>query len=369
VDSSYGALDIDKGLKNRINRFAMWAAMAFIALLFFLSVYGAFLGPKKAKAFFNSIPSAVFWLAFIILLLVGIGLFRRLSRVPALLLIHTGCILVLAGALWSSVGGHELRQKLLKTDNSPFGLIRILKVVFGSNKIPSGYMQIYEGHSDNRVISEDEQIRELPFYIGLKDFRIEHYKPDYLCIQNRQGNIWMLPVEIGNEYSLNPEYGTIKILRIFKNFKIQIDGENRIAVDDPGPGSNPALEVQVNSPDGQVTTRYVFERFPGHMHPDDELLLTYQRVISEYISELQVIRDGEIVAEKDIQVNHSLHYGGYHFYQQDYDHQAGRYTILEVTSDSGLTSVYAGYLMLCIGLCWHFWINKLSGKRERAVEE
>jgi len=230
-------------------------------------------------------------------------------------------------------------------------------------------MQIYEGHSDNRVILEDEQIRELPFSIGLKDFQIEHYKPEYLYIQSRQGDYWKCPVEIGAEYFLSSEYGTIKILKVFENFKIQIDGENRVAIDDPGPGSNPALEVQINSPDGQAATRYVFERFPGQMHADDELFLSYQRVISEYISELRVIRDGKVVAEKDIQVNHPLHYGGYHFYQQDYDHQTGRYTILEVTSDSGLTSVYVGYLMLCIGLCWHFWINKLSRKRERTAKE
>lgn len=328
----------------------MWAVMALIALLFFLSVYGAFLGPKRAKELFNSIPLAVFWLVFIILLIAGMGLFRRLLRKPALLLIHTGCIFVIAGTLWSSAGGHQLRQKFL-----------------GIDKIPSGFMQIYEGHSDNRVISQSDQIRELPFYISLKDFRIEHYKPDYLYIQNRQGDYWRCPVEIGAEYSLSPEYGTIKIIRVFENFKIPMEGENKIAIDDPGPGSNPALEISINPPNGQSITRYVFERLPGHTHPGDELSLTYQRVISEYISELQVVDNGKIVAEKDIQVNHPLHYGGYHFYQQDYDHQAGRYTILEVTSDSGLISVYVGYLMLCIGLFWHFWINKLSGRGERTV--
>ena len=330
----------------------MWTTMVLIALLFCLSVYGAFLGPKRAKEFFNSIPLAVFWLLYIIILIAGIGLFRRLLRVPALLLIHAGCIFILAGALWSSTGGHELRQKLL-----------------GIDKIPSGYMQIYEGHSDNHVKLKDEQIRELPFSISLKDFRMEYYKPEYLYIQSRKGNYWKCPVEVGAEYFLSSVYGTIKILRVFENFKIPMEGKNRIAIDDPGPGSNPALGIQINSPNGQVTTRYVFERLPGHMHPGDELLFSYQRVVSEYISELQVVRDGRVVAEKDIQVNHPLHYSGYHFYQQDYDHQAGHYTILEVTSDSGLTSVYAGYLMLCIGLCWHFWINKLSDKRERAVEE
>jgi len=329
----------------------MWAAMALITLLFFLSVYGAFLGPKRAKEFFNSIPLTVFWLVFIILLIAGIGLFRRLIRKPALLLIHAGCIFVFAGALWGSVKGHTLRQKLL-----------------GIDKIPSGFMQIYEGHSDNRVISQDEQIRELPFSIGLKDFRIEHYKPEYLYIQSRQGDYWRCPVEIGAEYFLSPEYGMIKIIRVFENFKIPMQGKNRIAVDDPGPGSNPALEIQIVSPNGESTTRYVFEHLPGHMHPGDELSLTYQRVISEYISELQVVRNGKVVAEKDIQVNHPLRYGGYHFYQQDYDRQAGRYTILEVTSDSGLTCVYAGYMMLCIGLCWHFWINKLSGKGKQILK-
>ena len=329
----------------------MWAAMALIALLFFLSVYGAFIGSRRAKEFFNSVPLAIYWLAFIILLLIGIGLFRRLLRAPALLLIHVGCMFILAGALWGSVRGHELRQKL-----------------FGIDKIPSGFMQIYEGHSDNHVISEGDQIRELPFYIGLKDFRIEYYKPEYLRAQSLQGDIWILPVEIGAEYFLSSEYGTIKILRAFENFKIPLEGKNRIAVDDPGPGSNPAIEVQINSPNGQATARYIFERLPGHMHPGDQLLLSYQRVISEYISELQVVRDGEIVIEKDIQVNYPLRYGGYHFYQQDYDHQAGRYTILEVTSDSGLYLVYAGYLMLCFGLCWHFWINKLSGKGKQTVK-
>ena len=142
LSNFYGVSDIDKGLKNGIRRFAMWAAMALISLLFFLSVYGAFIGPKRAKEFFNSVPLAVFWLAFTLLLIVGIFLFRRLLRMPALLLIHAGCIFVLAGALWGSVGGHKLQQKYL-----------------GIDKIPSGIMQIYEGQSDNRVISEDEKIR------------------------------------------------------------------------------------------------------------------------------------------------------------------------------------------------------------------
>ncbi len=325
--------------------------MAAICLLFVLSIHGAFLGSQRAKEFFNNVPLTIYWVTFVLLLAVGVLLFQRLLRVPALLLIHVGCIFVLAGSIWGSEAGHELREKF-----------------FGIDKIPTGLMQIYEGHSDNRVILENEQIRELPFYIGLEDFRIEHYKPEYLRVQTRQGDNWRFPVEIDIEYSLNSKFGTIKIIRVFENFKIQLEGDNRAAIDDPGLGSNPALEVQIQSPDGQIRIRYVFERFPGHTHTDDELFLSYDRIISEYISELQVIHDGGVIAEKDIQVNHPLRYGGYHFYQQDYDHQNARYTILMVTSDSGLALVYIGYIMLCVGVCWHFWISKLSGRGKRIFE-
>lgn len=341
-------MSIDRGFKNKFRRAAMWAAMALIVLLFFLSVYGAFLGPERAKELFNSVPLAVYWVAFALLLTVGIALFRRLLRVPALLFVHAGCIFILAGAIWGSEAGHKLRKKH-----------------FGIDKIPTGQMQIYEGYSDNRVILEDNRIRELPFYIRLKDFRIEYYKPGRLYIQARRGDRWMFPVEIGTEFSLGLDFGTVKIIRVFENFQIAIDGESRTVTDEPGPGSNPALEVRIESPDGKAATRYVFERFPGHIDRDDELFLSYERVISDYVSELQVIRNGEVVAEKDIEVNHPLHFGGYHFYQHSYDARAGQYTVLMVASDTGLASVYAGYLMLCVGVFWHLWLRKLSKRLNR----
>lgn len=83
----------------------------------------------------------------------------------------------------------------------------------------------------------------------------------------------------------------------------------------------------------------------------------YHRTVSDYISQLQVIRDGRVVAAKNIEVNHPLHFGGYHFYQSSYDAHAGQYTILTVVSDTGLALVYAGYLMLGIGVFWRFWLR------------
>ncbi|HCO93775.1 MAG TPA: hypothetical protein DIU00_07485, partial [Phycisphaerales bacterium] len=156
--------------------------------------------------------------------------------------------------------------------------------------------------------------------------------------------------------------GTVKIIKAYENFKIGMQEGNSVPFDDPSPGSNPALEVQIAELGGQTSTQYVFERFPGHSHDRDKFLLSYHRVISDYISELQIIEDGKVVAEKDIEVNHPLRFGGYHFYQSSYDDKAGQYTVLQVVSDTGLYVVYAGYWMLCSGVIWHMWIRHIFSR-------
>jgi hypothetical protein len=321
----------------------MWLGLVLIIVLTVLSIYGAFIGAERAEQFFNQPPLVVYWTTLAIMLIVGIAAFRRLLRVPGLLLIHAGCVLVLFGGMWGSRGGHNLQRKL-----------------FGIDKIRSGRMAIYEGQSENHVaLDNGREQKELPFSLKLKDFRIDYYQPVYLRIQSRQGRQWKIPVEAGKEFSLGDDAGTIKILKSYENFKIGMEEGKSVPFDDPSPGSNPALEIQITEPSGQTSTQYVFERFPGHSHGQNEFLLSYHRVISDYISELQIIEDDKVVAEKDIEVNHPLRFGGYHFYQSSYDDKAMQYTVLQVVSDTGLYVVYAGYWMLCIGVIWHMWLRHI----------
>jgi len=84
--------------------------------------------------------------------------------------------------------------------------------------------------------------------------------------------------------------------------------------------------------------------------------------IRDYFSDLAVMVGGETVAEKTIEVNDPLHWGGYHLYQSDYDHEAGRYTVLQVVSDSGLLAVWAGMVLLVGGAFWRFWGEPVVGK-------
>ncbi len=329
-------------MKN-FRRIVIWAALILIILLIFLSIYGAFLGSERAKGFFNSLPLSIYWLVLTLLLVTGLAVFHRLVCVPGLLLMHSGCIFVLVGFMWGSQAGHKLQKQ-----------------VFGIDKIPSGTMTILKGQSQNLVTLENSsRIKELPFHIELKDFRLEHYKPAHLYVQALTGQSWKFPVETGTEFHLGDDFGTITILRTFENFKIIIDEDNRTAIDSPEPGYNAALQVQFRFPDGSVKESYVFERFPGHAHPDDKFILNYRRIIRDYISDLKIISNGQTLAEKSIEVNHPLHFGGYHFYQHSYDDKAGEYSVLLVCSDSGLNLIYAGYLLLGCGAFWHFWLRHI----------
>ncbi|MGB2866210.1 MAG: cytochrome c biogenesis protein ResB [Sedimentisphaerales bacterium] len=331
---------------HKYRRTIMWVGLVLIIVLTVLSIYGAFIGAERAQQFFNQPPLVVYWTALATLLIVGIAAFRRLLRVPGLLLIHAGCVLVLAGGMWGSHAGHNLQEKL-----------------FGIDKIPSGRMIIYEGRSDNHVaLDGSREQKELPFSLKLKDFRIEYYQPVYLQIQTREGRQWKIPVEVGEEFPLGDEAATIKIVKAYENFKIGKEEGKSVPFDDPSPGSNPAIEVQITEPGGQAATQYVFERFPGHSHDQGKFSFSYHRVISDYISELQIIEGNKVVAEKDIEVNHPLRFGGYHFYQSSYDDKAGQYTVLQVVSDTGLYVVYAGYWMLCIGVIWHLWLRHIFSR-------
>jgi hypothetical protein len=337
----------EAGLKNRIKSFVLWAGLLAILLLIAFSIYGAFIGAESAKGFFNSIPLSVYWLAFAILLISAIAQFRRLLCFRGLFLIHLGCIIILAGGIIGSQAGFKVQDKLSSTDT-----------------IRTGQMIINEGTTERAVELEDGVIKMLPFAIKLVDFKIEYYQPGQLIIRTQKGDGFKIPAQEGQKYVLGYDLGSVEIVRRFEYFKLTREGDKRVAIEDVNGGPNPALEVLLKKPDGNEVTRYVFERFPGHARPDDNLQFSYNRSVKDFISEVEVVKDNKVVAKKNIEVNKPLHYGGYFFYQQGYDRDAGRYTVLGVTSDKGLGIVFLGYILLCAGVFWHFWLRHIFGDRE-----
>ena len=335
------------GLKNRVIRLVLWSGLSLILLLMALSIYGAFIGAEAAQRFFNSIPLTIYWLALTLLLISAILTFRRLLQIRGLFLIHIGCVLVLAGGIWGSQAGFKIRDSL-----------------FGTDTIRSGKMIVYKGMTDKAVETEQGGTKLLPFSIKLVDFRLEYYRPGLLLIRTITGEGYKIPAEPGTKYDLGDNLGSVEIVKKFDRFKLIFEGDKRIAIDDPNGRSNPALEILLIKSDGSRQTRYAFERFPGHVNPNDNLTFSYRRMVRDFISDVEVIEDNKPVAKKSIEVNKPLRFEGYLFYQQGYDDQAGRYTILSVTSDNGLGIVYLGYIILCAGVFWHFWFSRIFHDRE-----
>lgn len=327
----------------------MWAALNILGIWVILCILGAFLGAEKARQFFNSPALAVFWVIVLGILIAGLGVYRSLIRRWGLLAMHTGCILILLGGLWGSDQAQRWREKHL-----------------GDVKIPHGKMMIEEGKTTNEIYDDlTETIRTLPFSIRLDDFSLLYYEPGTLTIQDAR-KTYAFPASPGAEYTLDGPI-KIRILRTFGNFKIVLDNNQKSVIDSVHAGINPAVEIEITNAQGQTTKKFIFERF-GDIGPTHaSLRFQYRLTIRDYLSVLAVIDQGQIVGQKTIEVNHPLHYGGYHFYQHSYDDQAGSYTVLKVVSDSGLNLVYTGFGMLLIGVVSHFWLRPLRPSRSAYI--
>ncbi|UCF17350.1 MAG: cytochrome c biogenesis protein ResB, partial [Phycisphaerales bacterium] len=343
---------------NKFRREIMWAALALIIMLTVLSIYGAFIGADRAQMFFNSMPAVVFWALFALALIAGLAAFRRLIRVPGLLLMHAGCILILIGGALGSEKGYRAtgNDKILKGDMQLFEgqatkqvrterKIPLFSIALdfaerlNASSIPQNLRQEFE--KEQRVLSqaakvfvsqpgtiwiiaeEDGQyyirregkklkvydfvreVKELPFVVRLNDFKIEYYEPkfEYLDYETPDG-MERVPAEIGRVVDLGPEHGTAKITRKFRNLKISMNGDEREYYDDQGPEPNPALELQITRPDGQVTTRFVYTLHPDFSHTPGGPKLRYTRPaftpFKDWISALEITdTDGKVLAKKD----------------------------------------------------------------------
>jgi cytochrome c biogenesis protein ResB len=85
--------------------------------------------------------------------------------------------------------------------------------------------------------------------------------------------------------------------------------------------------------------------------------------VKSYFSDVEIIEEANVVKTASIKVNKPLHYAGYQFYQFGLDESMGRYTIIEIVSDTGIIIVYAGFAFVCLGTFWHFWFERLVKRR------
>ncbi len=325
-----------------LKRYILNLTVFVILVLILLSVVSAFIGPVRTEDILNTFVSASIWIIFIIFSVAGIFLFKSIYKRPALFAIHVGFVLIIIGSMFNSRKGHEFLKK------------------FGIHKVFEGKQVIHESDSEKRVRLRSGDIEDLPFKIKLKNFRIEHYQPYVIFRPNRQMEIEIKAVK-GNKREVLPDGSMLEVLKTYKNFKIVSD-EERKAVDSNETGYNPAVKVRVTSSEGMYFDRFLFSKRRWH-GDDGNFEFSYKTPIRDFISDIEIIKQGEVVKSESVEVNHPLHYGGYHFYQYSYDSEQGRYTVLKVVSDTGLSIVYTGYILMGLGIVWQFWFKKLIFKK------
>lgn len=263
-------------------------------------------------------------------------MFRRRGHLASLLT-HLSVLVIMAGGLasflWSERGtvelteGQETRTFNLGGRQKPLGFTLTLEK-FAIHWYGSGPLRY-----DIRVIVRDPAL-----------------KRKYLVSEQQEQ-----PVE-------NSGYA-FSVMEYMPDFSL--DEQNRPANRSSHP-NNPAVRLLLRTPAGQEE-RWVFANHPEFSLGEDEnvrIFFVWEPMIREFASTV-LFSGPESRRTAVVKVNHPARFGRYTFYQAGYDLDNPQWTSLEVVRDPGVGLVFAGFLMLNLGLVLLFLprLGRMPGGR------
>lgn len=195
-------------------------------------------------------------------------------------------------------------------------------------------------------------------------------------VQSRSGKKTITYIKSGkvistNDWVLDQDYDIanselkIKIAKYFPSHSLKKTVVKRTGGHEGhnhGPGEhhgNPAVLIEMEGPRGKFA-EWVFAHTPPHWYPDNNFAILYEQSgmeIKDYKSILRVVENGKTMMTKTIEVNNPLKYKGFVFYQSSYDPEGERYTGLQVTKNPGIIVVYTGFILLCLGIVFIFYVK------------
>ncbi|MFH1728602.1 MAG: cytochrome c biogenesis protein ResB [Pseudomonadota bacterium] len=315
------------------------------SILIISSISGTLINQEKALAYiYHS------WWYFLLLITLSINLIlctlkKRHYRIKSLgfLLTHFGVLIILLGGLLSNLlcekGTLSLRVKQ-KSD------------VFYINKKP----------------------QKLGFTIGLDKFFIESY--DNNKILNNLGRLLIrtkdklkeqsFNVELNKEFSFLDGKYKAKITQFEPNLFFDIKAK-KVRSKNKLP-ENPAIHVSIIY-NGKNYNQWVFAKYHdlkmGKSNLDIDFVYFFQKHstrIKDFKSDLSIYEENKLILQKTIEVNDPLEYKGYKFYQSNYDPKNMMWSGLRVVKDPGTIFVYLGFLILCLGILFIFYLKPFLRK-------
>ncbi len=186
--------------------------------------------------------------------------------------------------------------------------------------------------------------------------------------------------EPGNSYDVAGSDLKIRIEKYFPSHSLKKKVVKRVGGHEGhnhGPGEHagsPAIFVEMEGPRGKITD-WVLSHSPPKWYPDKNFAVLYEKSgmeIKDYKSILRVVENGKTMTTKTIEVNNPLKYKGFVLYQSSYDPEGERYTGLQVTRNPGLIVVYTGFILLCLGIVFIFYVKpflRRKLKKGQKIEE
>jgi len=329
-------------------KLAIWL----LSIIAFFSLIGTFI-PQ------SSIYSS--WWFILLLVLFSLNLTACLLNRSSLkdrclgsFLAHISILIILFGAFIGILSGQkdylkiskgqEVNSFICRGKNIPLGFsIRLNNFIYNENIDSKEKLLVYQQAKSEKGICDLD-------------------KPP--AVERAQGFLAEIPVNMGIEQGIGNTGYRIKVLRYVPDFVM--DTATKLVSSRSAMPENPAIEVELKDPKGGIKTAWLFARFPAiHQQISADLRIIYNwapRRPKDFISKVSILKDGKEILSKDIQVNAPLNFGGYNFFQASYDSQDLSWSGLQVVKDPGVPVIYAGFVLLILGLVMIFYVGPLSGR-------
>lgn len=140
-------------------------------------------------------------------------------------------------------------------------------------------------------------------------------------------------------------------------------------------GNFPPQTLDVNGTTWSIDLRFLTTYFPFALELIDFRFDRYPGTeIPKNFSSEVIIKDPKNGVERKslIYMNHPLRYGGYTFFQADFDKETERATVLQVVKNPGWLIPYISVALMGLGMTWQFlshlfkFLNKRSTKKATA---
>ena len=125
------------------------------------------------------------------------------------------------------------------------------------------------------------------------------------------------------------------------------------------PQAQPALQVSIDAQYvGSDNSVWLVPNTPEQLGMA-QLLYTREFSPKQYMSALTFLEASGTTRQGEVRVNAPLRHRGFTFYQSSYGDDGQVFSVLQTKKDSGAPLVYLGFILLCLGLLYGFYVKPL----------